>query len=257
MVVSYETLRSLQDELANCPVGLLLCDEGHRLKNADSQTFTALDTIQCKRRVILSGTPIQNDLSEYFSLLSFANPAYLGTRMDFRKNFELKILKGRDADASEKERVESDQKLKELGVMVSKFIIRRTNDLLSKYRELMSRPPFPAQRCSSYLFWGQRRQTVPIKYEHVVFCTLSPVQTALYRLFITSPEIQRLLRGTGSQPLKAINILQKLCNHPYLLNLPDDLPGCEDVLPDDYPIERSHQRYIDCSLSGKFMVLER
>lgn len=67
--------------------------------------------------------------------MNFANPEYLGSRGDFRKNFELKILRGRDADASEKERVESDQKLKELGGMVNKFIIRRTNDLLSKYRE--------------------------------------------------------------------------------------------------------------------------
>lgn len=37
MIVSYETLRSLQDELANCPIGLLLADEGHRLKNAGEQ----------------------------------------------------------------------------------------------------------------------------------------------------------------------------------------------------------------------------
>lgn len=85
--------------------------------------------------MILSGTPIQNDLSEYFSLLNFANPEYLGTRLDFRKNFELKILRGRDSDATEKERQESDAKLKELGGQVSKFIIRRTNDLLSKYRK--------------------------------------------------------------------------------------------------------------------------
>lgn len=88
---------------------------------------------------------------------------------------------------------------------------------------------------------------------------MSKVQTALYRLFITSPEIQKLLRGTGSQPLKAINILQKLCNHPDLLNLPDDLPGCQDVLPDDYQMKGAggSARYVDCSYSGKFMVLER
>ena len=50
-------------------------------------------------------------------------------------------MRGRDADASEKERVESDAKLKELGNLVSKFIIRRTNDLLSKYCK--SRPSIP------------------------------------------------------------------------------------------------------------------
>jgi DNA repair and recombination RAD54-like protein len=43
-----------------------MCDEGHRLKNADNQTYAALTGLQCVRRVLLSGTPIQNDLLEYF-----------------------------------------------------------------------------------------------------------------------------------------------------------------------------------------------
>lgn len=75
MIVSYETLRTLTTYLANCSIGLLLCDEGHRLKNsgeksfenhiticlvgADSLTFQALNALNVKRRVILSGTPIQ------------------------------------------------------------------------------------------------------------------------------------------------------------------------------------------------------
>lgn len=96
-------------------------------------TFQALTKLNVKRRVILTGTPIQNDLSEYFALLNFANPAYLGSKLDFKRNFEGKILRGRDADATEKEKEESDAKLKELGSKVSRFIIRRTNDLLSKY----------------------------------------------------------------------------------------------------------------------------
>ncbi|CAG8559375.1 8796_t:CDS:2, partial [Racocetra fulgida] len=55
-----------------------------------------------------------NDLSEYFSLLNFANPNFLGTPSEFRRNYENPILRGRDADASEKERETSDQKLSEL-----------------------------------------------------------------------------------------------------------------------------------------------
>ncbi len=77
----------------------------------------------------------QNDLSEYFSLLNFANPNFLGTKNDFRKNFENAIIRGRDADATDAAKAECEKKLKELGGIVSKFIIRRTNDLLSKYRE--------------------------------------------------------------------------------------------------------------------------
>lgn len=80
---------------------------------------------------------MQNDLSEYFSLLNFANPNFLGSKNDFRKNFENAIVRGRDADASDKDKAECEKKLKELGGLVAKFIIRRTNDLLSKYRMLI------------------------------------------------------------------------------------------------------------------------
>jgi len=135
MIVSYETLRTLATELANCEIGLLVCDEGHRLKNGESLTFTTLTSLKVQRRVILSGTPIQNDLSEYFSLLNFANPNFLGSKADFRKNFENTIIRGRDADATDVVKEESEKKLKELGGLVAPFIIRRTNELLSKYRE--------------------------------------------------------------------------------------------------------------------------
>ena len=104
---------------------------------------------------------------------------------------------------------------------------------------------------------------VPVKYEHVVFCGLSEFQLALYRLFITSPEIKALLRGTNSQPLKAINILKKLCNHPELLDLPNDLQGSEHLIPEGFVGARkstgAHGRNqgVRCDWSGKFVVLER
>ncbi|KAF1820664.1 DNA repair protein, SNF2 family [Dissoconium aciculare CBS 342.82] len=233
LIVSYETLRLYVEELRYTPIGLMLCDEGHRLKNGESQTFEALTSLNVRKRVILSGTPIQNDLSEYFALLNFANPNYLGTRQDFRKQYEIPILRGRDAAGTDADRKKGDERLKELLTLVNKFIIRRTNDILSKY--------------------------LPVKYEHVVFCNLAPFQLDLYNYFIKSPEIQSLLRGKGSQPLKAIGLLKKLCNHPDLLNLPDDLPGCEKYLPDDFVPKESRGRDRDIKpwYSGKMQVLDR
>ncbi len=99
----------------------------------ESQTWQALNTLQVQRRVILTGTPIQNDLTEYFALISFAIPNIFGDKNAFRKKYQHIIMRGRDADATDKERAECDAKLKEMGEVVSKFIIRRTNDLLSKY----------------------------------------------------------------------------------------------------------------------------
>ena len=233
LIVSYETLRLNVGELCNTPIGLLLCDEGHRLKNGESQTFEALNGLNVSRRVILSGTPIQNDLSEYFSLLNFANPSLLGTRMEFRKQYELPILRGRDAAGTDADQKKGNERLAELLALVNKFIIRRTNDILSKY--------------------------LPVKYEHVVFCNLAPFQLDLYKHFIQSPDIKSLLRGKGSQPLKAIGMLKKLCNHPDLLNLPDDLPGCEQNFPDDYVPKdaRGRDRDVKSWYSGKMQVLDR
>jgi len=234
LIVSYETLRLNVDGLAQTEIGLLLCDEGHRLKNGESQTFTALTNLNVQRRVILSGTPIQNDLSEYFSLLNFANPEYLGTRADFRKKFELPILRGRDADSTDEDRKKGDECLGNLSNLVQKFIIRRTNDILSKY--------------------------LPVKYEHVVFCRLAPFQLDLYNHFVQSDDIKKLLRGKGSQPLKAIGLLKKLCNHPDLLDLPSDLEGCEKFLPDDFVPKAARgraSRDVNCWWSGKMMVLDR
>ncbi|KAI9298263.1 hypothetical protein K502DRAFT_286722 [Neoconidiobolus thromboides FSU 785] len=211
LIISYETLRSVVPQLGNAEIGLLLCDEGHRLKNSKNQTFQALNQLNVKRRVILSGTPIQNDLSEYFSILSFTNPNLLGSENEFRSNFENPILKGRDAAATQRDRDIGDEKLKELNAKVSKIIIRRTNDLLIKY--------------------------LPTKYEHIVFCKLSDTQKTLYQKFINSKNVKNLLEeksGQKATSLQAINILKKLVNHPSLLKYPEDIQGAEMIVPEYY-----------------------
>ncbi|KAJ3004379.1 DNA-dependent ATPase protein rad54 [Thoreauomyces humboldtii] len=226
LIVSYETLRTYSDVLCQTEIGLLLCDEGHRLKNAESQTYVNLNRLNAKRRVILSGTPIQNDLTEYFALLSFAIPDVLGTGADFRKNFELPILRGRDAEASEKDRQLSEEKLKELLAIAAQFIIRRTAELLTKY--------------------------LPVKYEHVVFCRMTELQMNLYKIFTQSSEVKKLLSGAGSQPLKAITFLKKLCNHPALID-PGVLgaPGAS-VTPASFDPQGCQPAF-----SGKMLLLER
>lgn len=88
--------------------------------------------------MLISLHELQNDLTEYYSLLNFANPGYLGSKVDFRKNFELPIEKGRDADASQARREAGVKAQTALTEKVQRFIIRRTNDLLSKYREFHS-----------------------------------------------------------------------------------------------------------------------
>jgi DNA repair and recombination RAD54-like protein len=157
--------------------------------------------------------------------------------------------------ASDQIKAKCEEKLRELGGLVTKFIIRRTNDLLSKYRVYRLLESIQALVNPMLL--------VPVKYEQVVFCGLSDFQLSLYRLFIASPEIKALLRGAQSQPLKAINILKKLCNHPELLKLPEDLRGCDHLIPEGFTgagatsKDKGRHQNVRCDWSGKFVVLER
>ena len=69
----------------NIDVGLVICDEGHRLKNGGAQITKALAMIKTERRVILSGTPIQNDLEEFYTMCMFVNPGVLGDISTFKQ----------------------------------------------------------------------------------------------------------------------------------------------------------------------------
>lgn len=68
MIVGYEKLTKIQSQLKDAEIDLVICDEGHRLKTAANKAAAAIKSLRTDRRVILSGTPIQNDLSEFFTM---------------------------------------------------------------------------------------------------------------------------------------------------------------------------------------------
>ncbi|XP_070519810.1 DNA repair and recombination protein RAD54-like isoform X10 [Cardiocondyla obscurior] len=236
LIISYETFRlhahALQDE-----VGLVLCDEGHRLKNSENQTYQSLMGLKAKRRVLLSGTPIQNDLLEYFSLVHFVNQGLLGTAQEFRKKYEIPILRGQDAAATDAEREVAQERLTDLVSIVNKCLIRRTNALLSKY--------------------------LPIKHELVVCIKMGELQTRLYKNFIQSDSIKKSMeekdnskKGGTLSALAAITLLKKLCNHPDLIydKIIEKTEGFEraaSLLPSNYSTKQ-----LLPELSGKLMVLD-
>lgn len=98
-----------------------------------------MNALKAKRRVLLSGTPIQNDLLEYFSLVHFVNGGILGTAAEFRKRFEIPIIRGRDSTATDADQKLGNEKLLELASVVNKCIIRRTQALLTKYLPVKSK----------------------------------------------------------------------------------------------------------------------
>ncbi|KAI8774132.1 DNA repair and recombination protein RAD54 [Biomphalaria glabrata] len=231
LIISYETFRLHAAVLHRGEVGLVICDEGHRLKNSENQTYQALTNLNAKRRILLSGTPIQNDLLEYFSLLHFVNKGILGTAQEFKRRFETPILRGRDADATDEDHKKGEEKLQELLSIVNKCIIRRTQALLTKY--------------------------LPVKIEHVICCKLGSLQQTLYKKFVSSKIAENLVSGKDSvSSLSAITQLKKLCNHPDLVydKCLEGKDGFEDTLgyfPSNYSTKS-----VNPELSGKVVILD-
>ncbi|KAI6924771.1 hypothetical protein KC348_g9162, partial [Hortaea werneckii] len=94
MIVGYEKLRMIQEDLQKATgIDIVIADEGHRLKTAQNKSALAIKSLNTERRIILSGTPIQNDLAEFYTMVDFVNPGLLNKYSTFKREFETPILK--------------------------------------------------------------------------------------------------------------------------------------------------------------------
>jgi len=207
LVISYDTFRiNASMFTGDSACDLLICDEAHRLKNDQTQTSIALDKLKTKRRILLSGTPMQNDLEEFFAMVNFCNPEVLGTVSQFRRKYQNPILLGREPDATDEQVRKSEERSQELSDIVNMFILRRTNSLLSKH--------------------------LPPKLTQIVCVHMTDMQKRMYQHLIYSKEEQakesKSSKENGqtaisAQALNSINALKKLCNHPQLLYKPKSI----------------------------------
>ena len=192
MIIGYERLRTVAEDLnKGSGIDIVIADEGHRLKTVQNKSAQAIQSLNTTKRIILSGTPIQNDLSEFFSMVNFVNDGLLGTYKAFMKNFETPIVRSRQPNAITKDIELGEARSEELAETTSPFILRRTADILSNY--------------------------LPPKSEYVLFCNPTPVQANIYRHVVASPMFQSAL-GNSESALQLITILKKLCNSPSLLS---------------------------------------
>lgn len=205
VVASYDVVRNDIDFFKNIKFNYCILDEGHVIKNGKTKLSKAIKQIAANFRLILSGTPIQNNVLELWSLFDFLMPGFLGTERQFAARYGKPILASRDAKSSSRDQ--------EAGVLAMEAL----------HRQVL---PFLLRRMKEDVL-----QDLPPKIIQDYYCNLSPLQVQLYEDFaksrakasvedsicITSTEEEKpKLKATG-HVFQALQYLRKLCNHPSLV----------------------------------------
>ncbi|XP_018593292.1 helicase ARIP4 isoform X1 [Scleropages formosus] len=186
-----ELLKGIEKALSRPGPDVVICDEGHRIKNCHASTSQALKNIRSRRRVVLTGYPLQNNLIEYWCMVDFVRPDFLGTRQEFSNMFERPILNGQCVDSTPQDVRLMRYRSHVLHSLLEGFVQRRGHDVL--------------------------RSQLPCKQEHVILVRLSPIQRALYTEFMTRFREAGNSGWLGLNPLKAFCVCCKIWNHPDVL----------------------------------------
>uniref|UniRef100_A0A383WQ39 Uncharacterized protein n=1 Tax=Tetradesmus obliquus TaxID=3088 RepID=A0A383WQ39_TETOB len=190
LLTTYDQLRLNRELLLPVRWGVAVLDEGHKIRNPDAEVTLASKQLQTVHRIIMSGSPIQNRLSELWSLFDFIFPGKLGTLPVFTAQFAVPITIGGYTNAS---------KLQVQTAYRCAVVLR---DLIGPYLLRRRKADVATQ--------------LPKKTETVLFCSLTQQQRDLYRAYINSSDVSEILSG-HRQALAGIDVLRKICNHPDLL----------------------------------------
>nr|QDO16447.1 DNA excision repair protein ERCC-6 [Crypthecodinium cohnii]USW07847.1 DNA excision repair protein ERCC-6 [Crypthecodinium cohnii] len=198
LITSYETMRTAHDELLKHTWVMLILDEGQKIRNPHANITIATKQFSTPHRILLSGSPIQNNLQELWSLFDFICPGRLGTLPVFLEEFAEPIEKGNLVGANETKVAAAYQCAMALRELTQPCILRRTK-----------------ADCMDIL-------RLPHKQEQVLFCHLTPEQYQVYIEFLQTEQVRKAMvrnpdqRNNGAA-FFSIGVLRKLCNHPDLL----------------------------------------
>lgn len=198
VMTTYALLRRDLEELQKFEFNSIILDEAQNIKNPNTITAQSVRGINAKLRICLSGTPIENNLFELWSLFEFLMPGFLGAQNAFQRGV-VKPIKDGDNDT-----------LDFLRTRVKPFILRRTKNEVAK--------------------------DLPPKIENVTYCGLEEEQAELYALLakklkeqVMTTVDQKGLAKSQMSILDALLKLRQICCHPRLLKI--DLPGLHTNLP--------------------------
>lgn len=226
LVTSYDYILLDADFLKSIKWQVLAVDEAHRLKNRESQLYSKLLSFNIPCKVLITGTPVQNNLSELSALMDFINPGKVLI------DEELELLSSSDnkepvdEQQDEAKRAQTQAKLSELHKAIAPFIIRRTKETVES--------------------------DLPPKTEKIIRVELSDVQLEYYKAILTR-NYAALSDASNGHKQSLLNImmeLKKVSNHPYMFH------GAEEKVLGG-SVRREDQIKGLITSSGKMMLLDQ
>ncbi|NXG59559.1 ERCC6 protein, partial [Hemiprocne comata] len=226
LITSYSYIRLMQDNIHRYDWHYVILDEGHKIRNPNAAVTLACKQFRTPHRIILSGSPMQNNLKELWSLFDFVFPGKLGTLPVFMEQFSVPITMGGYSNASPVQVKTAYKCACVLRDTINPYLLRRM-----KADVKMS-------------------LSLPDKNEQVLFCRLTEEQRQVYQDFINSKEVYQILNG-DMQIFSGLVALRKICNHPDLFSGgPRILKGVLDTEVDEADQFGYWKR------SGKMIVVE-
>ncbi|TNJ28989.1 putative Transcriptional regulator ATRX [Giardia muris] len=204
---------------------LTILDEATRIKNSRSQAHLCLRNMALGFKIALTGTPVMNDLMELWGLVDFLNPGYLGTRLEFEKEYNKVIFKGELANASEGERLDAQEQRQKLVSLLRPILLRRTQSDLNVVEAK--------------------------KLELILWVPLLQQQFDIYRRTCQDKNFKRSLDKAVSEhrhPLNLISYLRQLCTHPSFVS------GKENFLTHEMQDEIARIRWLGANVSASGRV---
>jgi ERCC4-related helicase len=186
VLTTYGTLLSEIETLKQFRFDCIVLDESQAVKNIGSKRYKAVRLLQGRQRLVLTGTPVENNTFDLYAQLSFANPGLLGSAKKFSDDYSMPIDKFQDS-----------KRAKELQKKIHPFVLRRTKKQVAK--------------------------ELPEKTEMVVYCEMQSEQQRVYDTY--KKEFQKLLKGMSDKEvgdsslhiLQGMTKLRQICNSPALL----------------------------------------
>ncbi|XP_071336853.1 DNA excision repair protein ERCC-6 isoform X2 [Trachinotus anak] len=226
LITSYSAVRTMQDALQRYDWHYIILDEGHKIRNPNAGVTTACKQFRTPHRFILSGSPMQNNLKELWSLFDFVFPGKLGTLPVFMEQFSVPITMGGYSNASPVQVQTAFKCACVLRDTINPYLLRRMKADV------------------------KANLSLPDKNEQVLFCRLTEEQRQVYQSFLDSKEVYQILNG-DMQVFSGLIALRKICNHPDLFSGgPRMLRG----IPEDQLTEEEHFGF--WKRSGKLIVVE-